>query len=102
MDNQTLQPVPAKERTITVYEKILAVTIMCCGSGLLIAALIALFIKEIPLKNTAYGFLLGSGIISLGGYAWKNPAYWDRPFGKILKIAIPLLFILSVVIPLMS
>ncbi len=103
------QPKESEQRLTTLYEKILSITIIGTGSALLIGALVLGVIRvlgladklgvsgELSFSKVAYGILISCGIIGAGGCAWKNPAYWDRPFGKLLKFLIPGLLILFIV-----
>ena len=103
------QPKESEQRLTTLYEKVLSVTIICTGSAVLIGALALGIIGVLgladklglsgglPLIKVACAIAISCGIIGAGGFAWKNPAYWDRPFGKLLKFLIPGLLILFVV-----
>lgn len=107
--NEPQEPKESEPRGITLYEKVLSVTIICAGSALLIGALALGFVRilglagkfeissELSFGKVACGILISCGIIGAGGCAWKNPAYWDRPFGKLLKFLIPGLLILFTV-----
>ena len=94
MEEQIQKSTEKQLRPTTVYEKSLAILIIGLGCVFLLAALAALVgacLGKLPFGRGVYGLFLGGGTLGLGGYAWKNPAYWDRPFGKFLKVLIPLL-----------
>ena len=105
MEEQIQKSTEKQLRSTTVYEKSLAILIIGLGCVFILAALAAMvgaWFGKLPFSRGVYGLFLGGGTLGLGGYAWKNPAYWDRPFGRIIKVAIPLLLILFfVILPLM-
>ena len=99
MEEQIQKSTEKQLRPTTVYEKSLASLIIGLGCVFLLAALAALVgacLGKLPFGRGVYGLFLGGGTLGLGGYAWKNPAYWDRPFGKFLKVLIPLLILLFI------
>ena len=105
MEEQIQKVTEEQSRPTTVYEKILASVILLLGCAILLGVLaLCIFIPTAPetaqgkfsARHAIYGTLLGIGALGLGGYAWKNPAYWDRPFGKFLKVLIPLLIFLFI------
>lgn len=99
MEEQIQKSTEKQLRPTTVYEKSLAILIIGLGCVFLLAALAALVgacFGKLPFSRGVYGLFLGGGTLGLGGYAWKNPAYWDRPFGKFLKVLIPLLILLFI------
>lgn len=99
MEEQIQKSTEKQLRSTTVYEKSLAILIIGLGCVFLLAALAALVgacLGKLPFSRGVYGLFLGGGTLGLGGYAWKNPAYWDRPFGKFLKVLIPLLILLFI------
>jgi lipoprotein len=99
MEEQIQKSTEKQLRPTTVYEKSLAILIIGLGCVFLLAALAALVgacLGKLPFGRGVYGLFLGGGTLGLGGYAWKNPAYWDRPFGKFLKVLIPLLILLFI------
>ena len=99
MEEQIQKSTEKQLRSTTVYEKSLAILIIGLGCVFLLAALAALVgacLGKLPFGRGVYGLFLGGGTLGLGGYAWKNPAYWDRPFGKFLKVLIPLLILLFI------
>ena len=102
MEEQIQKSTEKQLRSTTVYEKSLAILIIGLGCVFLLAALAALegaCLGKLPFRREGvYGLFLGGSTLGLGRYAWNNPAYWDRPFGRILKVAIPLLLILFFVI----
>ena len=98
MEEQIQKSTEKQLRSTTVYEKSLAILIIGLGCVFLLAALAALAGKLPFRREGVYGLFLGGSTLGLGRYAWNNPAYWDRPFGRILKVAIPLLLILFFVI----
>lgn len=105
MEEQIQKTQQEPSRPTTVYEKILASVILLLGCAILLGVLfLCIWMPNAPeaaqgkfsARHAMYGVLLGLGALGLGGYAWRNPAYWDRPFGKFLKVLIPLLLILFI------
>lgn len=104
MDSKEQMTTSAPTRETTVYEKALACLIilvsLAVGLGGICATIITLFNGTWSSRNLRILFvalIILTGGATFGYRVFISPVFWDRPFGKLAKIAlIPSLILLLV------
>ena len=88
-------------RKTTVYEKSLAVLIILvsislglAGMGIALAALFNGTWSSNDTRSLAIGFFVLTGGSAFGYRVFISTTFWQRPFGKLTKIGIPLLILI--------